>query len=392
MIPALVLTAGLATRLRPLSLVRAKAAMPVGGEPIVRRILRGLRASGIQEAVLNLHHLPHTITRWSATAATSTCEFGYSWEQPVLGSAGGPRQALPLLDSRCVPDCERRHPDGCRRRRASRGSQTNLARSSRWPSCRRWKARNTAACASTTDGVVTGFTKRGSTEPSYHFVGVQVVEARAFASIAPGVPAESVSEVYPALIAADRGSVRAYICEAQFFDIGTPDDYLRTSLHCSTTRSRAQQTRGSSAKIDRTARVEDSILWDDVEVGAGSRLRRCIVTDGVHVPDGTSWTGVTLRRADGESSPGEKLIDGLAIGRFRQCITSTRLRNGCSIRTQLGRCRRAVIARSTSSSRPLRARRGEGCSAYRRRVGSSIFPHSFPRRAATGARRPSRGD
>ena len=63
MIPALVLTAGLATRLRPLSLVRAKAAMPVGGDPIVRRILRGLRASGILEAVLNLHHLPHTITQ-----------------------------------------------------------------------------------------------------------------------------------------------------------------------------------------------------------------------------------------------------------------------------------------------------------------------------------------
>ena len=57
MIPALVLTAGLVTRLRPLSLVRAKAAMPVGGEPIVRRILRWLRASGIQEAVLNLHHI-----------------------------------------------------------------------------------------------------------------------------------------------------------------------------------------------------------------------------------------------------------------------------------------------------------------------------------------------
>ena len=76
MIPALVLTAGLATRLRPLSFVRAKAAMPVAGEPIVRRILRQLRASGIQEAVLNLHHLPHTITRASsATAATSTCEF-----------------------------------------------------------------------------------------------------------------------------------------------------------------------------------------------------------------------------------------------------------------------------------------------------------------------------
>ena len=43
MIPALVLTAGLATRLRPLSLVRAKAALPVAGQPLVRRILRSWR-------------------------------------------------------------------------------------------------------------------------------------------------------------------------------------------------------------------------------------------------------------------------------------------------------------------------------------------------------------
>jgi len=99
MIPALVLTAGLATRLRPLSFVRAKAAMPVGGEPIVRRILRQLRASGIQEAVLNLHHLPHTITRVVGDGSDLDMRIRYSWEQPVLGSAGGPRQALPLLDA-----------------------------------------------------------------------------------------------------------------------------------------------------------------------------------------------------------------------------------------------------------------------------------------------------
>ena len=40
MIPALVLTAGLATRLRPLSRVRAKAALPVAGQPLVSRIVK----------------------------------------------------------------------------------------------------------------------------------------------------------------------------------------------------------------------------------------------------------------------------------------------------------------------------------------------------------------
>ena len=51
MIPALVLTAGLATRLRPLSLVRAKAALPVGDQAIVQRILRWLAGYGVTDVV-----------------------------------------------------------------------------------------------------------------------------------------------------------------------------------------------------------------------------------------------------------------------------------------------------------------------------------------------------
>ena len=52
MIPAIVLAAGLATRLRPLSLEVAKAAMPVAGASIIERILRQLRAAGVTDAVL----------------------------------------------------------------------------------------------------------------------------------------------------------------------------------------------------------------------------------------------------------------------------------------------------------------------------------------------------
>ena len=61
MLPALLLTAGLGTRLRPLSSVRAKPAVPVAGEPLVRRILGWLSSQGVRDVVLNLHHLPETI-------------------------------------------------------------------------------------------------------------------------------------------------------------------------------------------------------------------------------------------------------------------------------------------------------------------------------------------
>src|SRR5881396_3477572 len=95
---ALVLTAGLGTRLRPLSDVRAKPAIPVAGEPLVRRIIAWLAANGVTDLVLNLHHLPETLTASVGDGSDLSARVRYSWEQPVvLGSAGGPRQALPIV-------------------------------------------------------------------------------------------------------------------------------------------------------------------------------------------------------------------------------------------------------------------------------------------------------
>ena len=310
MIPALVLTAGLATRLRPLSFVRAKAALPVAGQPLITRILRALRAAGVREAVLNLHHLPQTLTRIVGDGSDLGMRVRYSWENPVLGSAGGPRQALPLLGSTflivngdTLANVDVNALVEAHQRSGALVTMAGVANAD---------PRKYGGIVASADGAVTGFAKRGSTEPSYHFVGVQVADAGAFVSLAPGTPYESVAATYPALISEHPGSVRVHVCDAEFFDIGTPDDYLRTSLLLSR-REVVDPAHGTGTHVDATARIEESILWDDVEVGAGSMLRQCIVTDGARVPEDTSWVGVTLRRANGELAPGERRIGDLAI-------------------------------------------------------------------------------
>jgi NDP-sugar pyrophosphorylase family protein len=312
MIPALVLTAGLATRLRPLSLVRAKAAMPVAGRPLIIRILQALAAAGVTDAVLNLHHLPHTLTRIVGDGSDLGVRVRYSWETPILGSAGGPRQALPLVDASTflivngdtLTDVDINALVAAHRQ--SGALVTMAATTNDNPG-------KYGGIVASANGVVTGFTRRGSGQPSLHFVGVQVAQAEAFASLAPGTPSESVAAVYPALISDRPGSVRAHVCASQFFDIGTPDDYLRTSLRLSSQEGTGIPY-GPGTRVDATARVEESILWDDVDVEAGSMLRHCIVTDGARVPEGTAWVGVTLRRANGELAPGERRIGELAVG------------------------------------------------------------------------------
>src|SRR5437868_12242562 len=98
--PALVLTAGLGTRLMPLTAARAKAAVPVNGVSLARRVVRWLADQGVTEQILNLHHQPETITRDIGDGSDAGVRVRYSWENPVLGSAGGPRRALSLLPQR----------------------------------------------------------------------------------------------------------------------------------------------------------------------------------------------------------------------------------------------------------------------------------------------------
>ncbi len=352
MIPALVLTAGLATRLRPLSLVRAKAALPVAGDPLVRRILRWLASAGVTDAVLNLHHLPQTITRVIGDGARDGVRVRYSWEMPVLGSAGGPRRALPLLNTSpflIVNGDTLTNVDIAAAVAHHEGSGA-LVTMVVVPNVEPAKYGGVVV---EPDGTVSGFRATLSTvegskvhaaEPSYHFIGVQVADARAFASLPDNVPSESVAERYPSLIAKRRGAVQAFVTSAEFFDIGTPADYLSTSLllgsrdsgfgiRMANSESRIPNPEsripspespipnpqsplllGARTRIADDARVEDCVVWDDVDVEGGVTLRRCVVTDGVRVPAGSSWENATIRVASGDLAAGERLVNGLAVG------------------------------------------------------------------------------
>ena len=90
MIPALVLTAGFGTRLDPLTRLRAKPAVPLAGTTLIDRILAWLHHEGVRDVVLNLHSQPESLAGILGDGAHLGLRVRYSWEQPLLGSAGGP--------------------------------------------------------------------------------------------------------------------------------------------------------------------------------------------------------------------------------------------------------------------------------------------------------------
>ena len=310
---ALVLTAGLGTRLQPLTLARAKAAAPVDGEPLARRTIRWLVSQGFTDLVLNLHHRPESITAAVGDGGDLGARVRYSWESPVLGSAGGPRHALPLLldrgadetfvlvngdtltnvDLRAMIDDHRRH-----------GALVTMALI---PNPRPDKYGGVRLNAS---GAVARFTKRrahgtppapSEAEGNFHFIGPQIVQAAVFAPLPDGVPRETVLQVYPELMASRPGSVRGFVGDWSFRDIGTPADLLETSLDLAAEDGRPDRPRwGRRARVAGSARVTRSVLWDDVEIGDGAAVHECVIADGVRIPAGAVYRRAAIVRSGGD--------------------------------------------------------------------------------------------
>ena len=317
--PALVLAAGLGTRLRPLTFCRAKAAVPVAGAPLICRQLRGLADAGVREVVVNLHHRPETVAGVVGDGRALDCRVRYSWERTVLGSAGGPRRALPLLDDRffivnadtlCAVDF-----GALLDRHLALGALATLAVTAH-PAPDRY-----GAVLAGPDGRVTGFAPAGSPAGAadrWHFVGVQVAEASVFRDLPDGVPAASIGGLYDALIAGG-GPMAVHEVSGPFHDIGTPADYAETVRAVAAAEDRSPIPRGNGSVVHPSARVERSILWDDVVVGAGCVVTGCVLADRVRLPAGTVLDGqaVVPGGAGDDGGPASSLPNETRLGDLR---------------------------------------------------------------------------
>ena len=101
---AMILAAGLGTRLRPLTALRAKPALPIRGRPVISLLLDFLSRHEIREVMINLHYLPHTIRAAVDADRPPSMRIIWSEESEPLGTGGGIRRASEFLsgDDECV--------------------------------------------------------------------------------------------------------------------------------------------------------------------------------------------------------------------------------------------------------------------------------------------------
>ncbi len=82
---AMVLAAGLGTRLRPLTYEITKPMVPVLDRPVMEHIIELLERHGFDEVIANLHYFPDSIREYFGQ------RLSYRFEQELLGTAGGVR-------------------------------------------------------------------------------------------------------------------------------------------------------------------------------------------------------------------------------------------------------------------------------------------------------------
>ena len=272
---ALVLAAGLGTRLRPLTDTLPKPLVPLGDRPMIARVVGDLRSAGLSRIVANAFHHREAIAGWAEAAGVFV-----SNEEELLGTAGGLARARPLLgvDDVLVYNGDILAQLDLRALAASLRGEAVLAVRPRGPG-----EGNVGVDA---DGrVVRLRAERFAAEvQGGDFLGIHVLSRGLVATL----PAAGclVGDVYlPALARGAR--IHAFEARQPFADVGTLAAYLEANL---------EWLAGRSAFVGDGASVASSVLLKRTIVGHGARvagegaLEECVV-----------WPGATaiapLRRA-----------------------------------------------------------------------------------------------
>ena len=313
---SMILAAGLGTRLRPVTNTLPKPMVPVCNRPLIAYAVEAFLAAGIDDIVVNLHHLPDALVEFLTSAYD--CRFEFSLEREILGTGGGIRRVRHFLEQSdeffLVNADTIQFPryDELRRARASRDSLAALTL--RHPP---QGDEFTPVYFEGAHGLVTGF-GNGSGEPLM-FSGSHLISSRVFQHLPEKEFFGIVDAVYQPRLG--RETIAGVVDDGLWFDIGTPQrlitasDAVRELMIAGqlplTTGSRiegdsiideratirGQISRSSIGASVIEGRVTGSAVWDDCRIGPGVSLERCIVAHGVELTDSGEYKDMLLTPA-----------------------------------------------------------------------------------------------
>lgn len=311
---AMVLCAGLGTRLRPITEVWPKPAVPLLGRPLIHRTFQALARAGITELGINSFHLPQVMedaARREWPGLTVSREVG-----EIQGTGGGVRGLRAFLsggefvvmNGDVLFDVDVAAVVAAHRAAKAAATMVLLP----MPEGAKYNAVELDAEHSVRG--IAGKGPRGDRLTPWHFSGMHVMTAAVFDFMSPSGPEDINHDVYLRMIAAGV-RVHGHVLRerAYWSDLGTVQSYAQThrdvlfgqlpgfitapkgpgnfwadpSAELSDVAVSGPAWFGAGARLGRGVKVGSATsIGPGAVVGDGAHLNRCIVLDGARVPGG----------------------------------------------------------------------------------------------------------
>ena len=335
---AMILAAGLGTRLQPLTDRSPKPLLPLMLTPMVGHLLAQLRCQGVREVVVNGHHLSDRLAAWLGDGSRWGLRLAFAHEPEILGTAGALKNAESLLrgapflviNADVLADFDVQALWAWHRARGA--LVTMVVR----PDPAAHDARPVVIDEHDRVRRINGrpeALEAGPGEEETIFTGIQIVDPQVLDAIPVNRFVSTTADTYPRLLQ-DGQSVFAYRHRGYWLDVGVPERYLqahwdlldgelgtswegRLPVGSRVVRGAGEQPMndavlnppvvlgadvtlaagvrvgpyavlGSGCRLGPNTEVRESVLGDNATIGAGTVLRRCILGPDVQVPSGQS--------------------------------------------------------------------------------------------------------
>jgi mannose-1-phosphate guanylyltransferase len=343
---AIILVGGEGTRLRPLTYSVVKPMVPVANRPFIEHVILKLAAHGINDIVLAMGYKPDSIFSYFRDGAGPGIKLTYSLEEKPLGTAGAVKNAGGHVEDTFFV--------------LNGDTFSDIDYTEMLALHRRNKARATIALSHVDDptrfgvietdgeGRVRAFIEKpGWDKVTSHWInaGVYILEPSVLDCIPAGEFFMFEKGVFPPML--ERGeAVFAYASKEYWIDMGRPSQYHQLNrdllqgrcsspLHktgdiiigqgcavhptarisgpvviggnCSIgedTIISGPAVIGRNCSMGKNAVIENSVLWDNISVGAGACVIGSIIASGAKIEDNARLEDLTVN----QSAPSDPII------------------------------------------------------------------------------------
>jgi mannose-1-phosphate guanylyltransferase len=297
---AVVLVGGEGTRLRPLTLTIPKQMLPIGGRPMIERVLAWLARHSVTEAVLSLGYKPDAFLEAYASGECANVRLKYAVEASPLDTAGAIRfaaleagvdEAFVVVNGDVLTDLDVSALVAFHRTHGAEGTiaLTPVDDPSRF-----------GVVPTDDDGRVAAFIEKpapGEAPTNLINAGTYVLEPSVLDRIPGGRPVSIEKETFPEMVG-DR-TLYAMASDARWLDAGTPATYLAANLAYATSDGAGapgvtRSVVGAHVTIGPSAVIEGSVLMDASSVGDGAVVRDSIIGPAASIGAGAKVTGLSV--------------------------------------------------------------------------------------------------